>query len=89
MSFIKRVQCILTYFLTPLLSQTTNAFAGDESSRINPIRFISRTKKGNNHFLNLKTEKNNIVHCPVKILKMLMSFSKFLYKTVLSLHKIF
>ena len=89
MSFIKRVQCILTYFLTPLLSQTTNAFAGDESSRINPIRFISRTKKGNNHSLNLKIEKNNIVHCPVKILKMLMSISKFLYKTVLSLHKIF
>lgn len=56
MSFIKRVQC-LTYFLTPLLSETTNAFAGDESSRINPIRFISRTKKGNNHSLNLKTEK--------------------------------
>ena len=89
MSFIKRVQCILTYFLTPLLSETTNAFAGDESSRIYPIRFISRTKKGNNHSLNLKTEKNNIVHCPVKILKMLMSISKFLYKTVLSLHKIF
>lgn len=84
MSFIKRVQCILTYFLTP-----ANPFAGDESSRINPIRFISRTKKGNNHSLNLKTEKNNIVHCPVKILKMLMSISKFLYKTVLSLHKIF
>lgn len=89
MSFIKRVQCILTYFLTPLLSETTNAFAGDESSRINPIRFISRTKKGNSHSLNLKTEKNNIVHCPVKILKMLMSISKFLCKTVLSLHKIF
>ena len=90
MTFIKRVQCTLTYFLTPaLLSETTNAFAGDESSRINPIRFISRTKKGNNHSLNLKTEKNNIVHCPVKILKMLMSISKFLYKTVLSLHKIF
>ena len=89
MSFIKRVQCILTYFLTPLLSETTNAFAGDESSRINPIRFISRTKKGNNHSLNLKTKKNNIVHCPVKILKMLMSIKKFLCKTVLSLHKIF
>lgn len=82
MTFIKSVQCILTYFLTPLLSETKNAFAGDESSRINPIRFISQTKKGNNHSLKLKTEKNNIVHYSVKILKMLISIRKFLYKPI-------